>query len=135
MTLRTEDGTPIAVQNNRPFERTARTFNLTVAGLHTYYVLAGRTPLLVHNSACSLLLHERAGGHAIARHVGKSDAFLKARGLPKASTFNDLAAAEKATGDNIAKNQAAIQQWLSSAATGKKQPFETRWTAQAERSI
>ncbi|WFE66017.1 hypothetical protein [Micromonospora sp. WMMD714] len=25
-------------------------FNLTVAGLHTYYVLAGDTPVLVHNA-------------------------------------------------------------------------------------
>jgi hypothetical protein len=27
--------------------------NLTVANLHTYYVLAGATPVLVHNSACT----------------------------------------------------------------------------------
>lgn len=29
--------------------RTCDTFNLTVQGVHTYYVLAGRTPVLVHN--------------------------------------------------------------------------------------
>lgn len=29
--------------------RTVAAFNLTVAGLHTYYVLAGSTPVLVHN--------------------------------------------------------------------------------------
>ncbi|UUU21075.1 golvesin C-terminal-like domain-containing protein [Streptomyces sp. DSM 40750] len=35
-------------------ERTARAtvHNLTVEGLHTYYVLAGETPVLVHNSGC-----------------------------------------------------------------------------------
>ncbi len=27
-------------------------YNLTVADLHTYYVLAGQTPVLVHNSSC-----------------------------------------------------------------------------------
>ncbi|MES9589200.1 EndoU domain-containing protein [Streptomyces sp. NPDC094045] len=30
-----------------------RTHDLTVDGLHTYYVLAGETPVLVHNSNCS----------------------------------------------------------------------------------
>lgn len=29
-----------------------RTYNLTVDGVHTYYVLAGNTPVLVHNSGC-----------------------------------------------------------------------------------
>ena len=29
--------------------RHARTYNLTVDGVHTYYVLAGQTPVLVHN--------------------------------------------------------------------------------------
>ncbi|MFE0085891.1 hypothetical protein, partial [[Kitasatospora] papulosa] len=29
-----------------------RTYNLTVEDFHTYYVLAGATPVLVHNSNC-----------------------------------------------------------------------------------
>lgn len=49
-TLRTVDGTTVTVRHNRPYEQTARTYNLTVADLHTYYVLAGSTPVLVHNS-------------------------------------------------------------------------------------
>ncbi|WP_436845726.1 polymorphic toxin-type HINT domain-containing protein [Streptomyces shenzhenensis] len=52
MTLRTEDGDTVVVTANRPFTRHARTYNLTVEGLHTYYVLAGKTPVLVHNSSC-----------------------------------------------------------------------------------
>lgn len=31
------------------------TYNLTVEDLHTYYVLAGNIPVLVHNSACAVL--------------------------------------------------------------------------------
>jgi len=27
--------------------------NLTIADLHTYYVMAGKTPILVHNSNCN----------------------------------------------------------------------------------
>lgn len=29
-------------------------YNLTVADLHTYYVLAGDTPVLVHNVGCGV---------------------------------------------------------------------------------
>ncbi|MEV5432705.1 RNase A-like domain-containing protein [Streptomyces sp. NPDC052701] len=39
------------------------------------------------------------------------------------STFKDLTAAEKATADNLAANQAAIQRWLASASAGDKEPF------------
>ncbi|MET8566243.1 HNH/ENDO VII family nuclease [Streptomyces flaveolus] len=51
-TLRTEKGDTVIVTGNRAFTRHARTYNLTVDDLHTYYVLAGQTPVLVHNSSC-----------------------------------------------------------------------------------
>lgn len=50
MTLRTDDGSTVIVTGNRPFTKHARTYNFTVDELHTYYVLAGATPVLVHNS-------------------------------------------------------------------------------------
>jgi len=50
MSLRTPDGTTVTVTANRAYSRHARTFNLTIEGLHTYYVLAGSTPVLVHNT-------------------------------------------------------------------------------------
>ncbi|MFF0204449.1 ribonuclease domain-containing protein [Streptomyces sp. NPDC005017] len=50
MHLRTPDGTSVPITSNRPFGRRARTYNLTVDDLHTYYVLAGDAPVLVHNS-------------------------------------------------------------------------------------
>ncbi|WP_165484669.1 polymorphic toxin-type HINT domain-containing protein [Streptomyces kasugaensis] len=50
MTLLTNDGDTVIVAKNQPFAKHARTYNLTVEGLHTYYVLAGATPVLVHNS-------------------------------------------------------------------------------------
>lgn len=50
MTLRTDDGTVIAVDATHSFHRKQETRNLTVEGLHTYYVLAGATPVLVHNA-------------------------------------------------------------------------------------
>ncbi|MFJ4830486.1 polymorphic toxin-type HINT domain-containing protein [Streptomyces sp. NPDC088747] len=50
MTLRTDEGDTVVVTGNRPFIKRAVTYNLTVDELHTYYVLAGHTPVLVHNS-------------------------------------------------------------------------------------
>ncbi|GGR58324.1 polymorphic toxin-type HINT domain-containing protein [Streptomyces griseomycini] len=50
MTLRTETGDTVIVTGNRSFSKQARTYNLTVDDLHTYYVLAGTTPVLVHNA-------------------------------------------------------------------------------------
>ncbi|MER6684966.1 polymorphic toxin-type HINT domain-containing protein [Streptomyces olivaceoviridis] len=52
MTLRTDDGHTVIVTANRPFTTHARTYNLTVENVHTYYVLAGSTPVLVHNASC-----------------------------------------------------------------------------------
>jgi hypothetical protein len=52
MTLLTDDGDAVIVTGNRAFTKRARTYNLTVDDLHTYYVLAGATPVLVHNSNC-----------------------------------------------------------------------------------
>ncbi|SCK13828.1 MULTISPECIES: polymorphic toxin-type HINT domain-containing protein [unclassified Streptomyces] len=50
MTLLTDDADTVIVTANREYTRHARTYNLTVEDLHSYYVLAGATPVLVHNS-------------------------------------------------------------------------------------
>ncbi|MFJ9823669.1 polymorphic toxin-type HINT domain-containing protein [Streptomyces sp. NPDC101160] len=60
-TLLTDDGTTVTVTHNRSFTQHARTYNLTVDGLHTYYVLAGNTPILVHNSGCDLFPNTMPG--------------------------------------------------------------------------
>ncbi|MGW3957752.1 polymorphic toxin-type HINT domain-containing protein [Streptomyces sp. NPDC004752] len=50
MTLRTNEGDTVIVTANRAHTKELRTtYNLTVDGWHTYYVLAGATPVLVHN--------------------------------------------------------------------------------------
>ncbi|MGW0825058.1 polymorphic toxin-type HINT domain-containing protein [Streptomyces sp. NPDC002845] len=50
MTLLTDEGETVIVTGNRAYTQHATTYNLTVNDLHTYYVLAGETPVLVHNS-------------------------------------------------------------------------------------
>ncbi|MFF6999337.1 polymorphic toxin-type HINT domain-containing protein [Streptomyces sp. NPDC008313] len=60
MTLRSDDGSTVIVVGNKGFTKHARTYNLTVEGLHTYYVLAGETPVLVHNSnGCGVARNEK----------------------------------------------------------------------------
>ncbi|WP_223279781.1 polymorphic toxin-type HINT domain-containing protein [Streptomyces sp. SDr-06] len=49
MTLLRDDGSAVPVQANRAFLKHTRTYNLTITDDHTYYVLAGATPVLVHN--------------------------------------------------------------------------------------
>ncbi|RPK41475.1 tRNA3(Ser)-specific nuclease WapA precursor [Streptomyces sp. ADI92-24] len=64
MTLRTDNGSTVTIRGNRPYSQYARTYNFTVAELHTYYVLAGETPVLVHNSNCGIRRHDKARGAA-----------------------------------------------------------------------
>jgi len=63
MRLRLPDGGTATVSGVRDFENHQRTHDITVNGIHTYYVLAGATPVLVHNSGpCGISTrHEKAG--------------------------------------------------------------------------
>ncbi|MFJ4185032.1 polymorphic toxin-type HINT domain-containing protein [Kitasatospora sp. NPDC089509] len=51
-TLRTDTGATAQVASTRHWTGLEPAYNLTVHDLHTYYVLAGDTPLLVHNVIC-----------------------------------------------------------------------------------
>ncbi|GHF51531.1 hypothetical protein GCM10018790_31710 [Kitasatospora xanthocidica] len=48
--LRQPDGTTLTIQSVRNYPYAVTTHNLTVNLLHTYYVLAGAIPVLVHNT-------------------------------------------------------------------------------------
>jgi RHS repeat-associated protein len=60
MELRTPYGDTAELTANRHFDKRQRTHDLTITGIHAYYVLAGSTPLLVHN--CDLALGKKAAG-------------------------------------------------------------------------
>jgi hypothetical protein len=47
--LQTADGGEATVEEVTPYHSTDVTYDLTIDELHTYYVLAGATPVLVHN--------------------------------------------------------------------------------------
>lgn len=52
--LLTSDGRSVEVTSTRHYKKQQRTHDLTVDDIHTYYVLAGATPVLVHNSNCPI---------------------------------------------------------------------------------
>lgn len=56
--LQTADGSTAKVVNSRTYSDHKITYDLTVDGLHTYYVVAGDAALLVHN--CNTELRDRA---------------------------------------------------------------------------
>ncbi|MEV6957584.1 polymorphic toxin-type HINT domain-containing protein [Streptomyces sp. NPDC051183] len=60
--LLTASGETVRVIENRSYNQHARTYNLTVEELHTYYVIAGTTPLLVHNADCDVLAPDLGDG-------------------------------------------------------------------------
>lgn len=73
--------TILAVTTHRQY---AQVYNLTVAGLHTYYVMAGSTPVLVHNAPCTPLT--AAQQTDIAKYLG----YNKLRGnYGKANVFEN----------------------------------------------
>ncbi|MBW6439213.1 RHS repeat protein [Actinoplanes hulinensis] len=50
--IRTPTGTVVVDGMDEESREYAPAYNLTVADLHTYYVLAGKAPVLVHNTPC-----------------------------------------------------------------------------------
>ncbi|MGW7559159.1 polymorphic toxin-type HINT domain-containing protein [Streptomyces sp. NPDC054757] len=76
MTLRSDDGSTVIVTANKAFTKHARTYNLTVDEIHTYYVLAGTTPILVHNSGGCTTMSSAIGGDSslakAAQQAGKN---------------------------------------------------------------
>lgn len=66
MSLLTSDGQTVIVTGNRGYTSYAATYNFTVEDWHTYYVLAGKTPVLVHNANC--IVGTRQFDHAWDEH-------------------------------------------------------------------
>ncbi|WP_410664861.1 RNase A-like domain-containing protein [Amycolatopsis sp. lyj-84] len=98
---------------------TTTVYNFEVEGDHNYYITDAQ--LLVHN--CNLNYHEAAGGHAIKKHVGKTNSQLAARKIPRSSTFNDMPTAERVTQANLDANATAIASWKQGAAAGTFKRF------------
>ncbi|KAB2587498.1 hypothetical protein F5983_37650 [Streptomyces arboris] len=50
--VETDTGARVQIAGVDRWTQEVAVYNLTISNLHTYYVLAGSTPVLVHNSGC-----------------------------------------------------------------------------------
>ncbi|MFD8081626.1 polymorphic toxin-type HINT domain-containing protein [Kitasatospora sp. NPDC059722] len=89
--LRNSDGASVTVAGVRNYHQEVVTYNLTVSDLHTYYVLAGTMPVLVHNSSCGIPTKT----DRIAEHL----------------TFRDLDAAQRELGGEVVARKADGTPW------------------------
>ncbi|MFG3065272.1 RHS repeat-associated core domain-containing protein [Streptomyces sp. NPDC048231] len=87
MTLRTPDGHTVEIVAVSHFTKRQTTYDLTISGVHTYYVLAGATPVLVHNSSCPVPISKGRWDHIWDRHVNRSQ-------YPNKSKFNTTSKAK-----------------------------------------
>lgn len=83
---------------------------------------AGTTPAAVPG-ARDLREDERRGGHTLERHVGKTDEELRARlrrerRISAASTYTDLATAERVVGETLDRARRRVERWA--ARTGRR---------------
>ncbi|MEW2507953.1 hypothetical protein AB0878_46585 [Amycolatopsis sp. NPDC047767] len=65
------------IQTLHRYSSSFRTYNLTIDTTHTYHVLAGTTPVLVHNSSCPVC--ENPGHHDPAG--GRPNPYNRAKGV------------------------------------------------------
>ncbi|WP_242909192.1 polymorphic toxin-type HINT domain-containing protein [Actinomadura terrae] len=122
MWLRTSAGTYVQVKATQlQTVQHQRVHNLTVADHHTYYALAGATPILVHN--CNNLVDDAArfpAAHVLDEHVNVSDqqliAMAQASGVK--SRFADLQTAQQVVDYGIASNMKRINAWLRKGGIG-----------------
>jgi hypothetical protein len=70
--LRTADGHTAHIFSVRTYPLRLTSYNLTIADLHTYYVMAGTTPVLVHN--CGEGVPSGVGNLKDGAHMATSDA-------------------------------------------------------------
>ncbi|WP_395759215.1 polymorphic toxin-type HINT domain-containing protein [Streptomyces althioticus] len=76
MTVRTVEDADVTVVGVRKYTERQRTYDLTISDIHTYYVLAGGTPVLVHNTDWCTPADRIAdaadigNGHAGSKHAG-----------------------------------------------------------------
>jgi hypothetical protein len=63
MRLSTPSEEQVTVVATRSFEQRQRTHDLTIEGVHSYYVNAGETPLLVHNCLVTVYHYTNKSGY------------------------------------------------------------------------
>lgn len=80
----------------------------------------------------NLQSHENAGGHTIAKHISKSDAWLRNRCknekfLMTASTFSSLSSGESILADMIKDNRSLVQDYASGRRSNSEISAQESW--------
>ncbi|MER5530856.1 RICIN domain-containing protein [Streptomyces sp. NPDC002677] len=73
--LRTPTGALHKVVGVSPVAAPQQVWDLSIADVHTFYVLAGRTPVLVHNVECPVYYAEYPSGASIVADIDKRGLF------------------------------------------------------------
>ncbi|WP_371545810.1 polymorphic toxin-type HINT domain-containing protein [Streptomyces sp. NBC_00554] len=124
-TLSTPDGTRTVLTVKDRHEAAPRTvYDVTVSGLHTFYAVAGDSPVLVHN--CNDLVFDGQKFPGLAHTLDEHTAGAAADGLVDAaeaarlanakgvnSVFVDQETAQAVVDYALAKNATRIKNWLS----------------------
>ncbi|MER7179480.1 polymorphic toxin-type HINT domain-containing protein, partial [Streptomyces hyaluromycini] len=110
-TLRTSSGETVTVVGVHRYQRLHSAYNLSVADIHTYYVLAGTTPVLVHNTFCPVGFADLGGGrlqspggliYGFDRKFGNKIDHVLAHTVPDASRATHTVFVEKDPGKVLA---------------------------------
>ncbi|MFC1429959.1 ricin-type beta-trefoil lectin domain protein [Streptacidiphilus sp. N1-3] len=99
--LQTTGGSGATVLSVRDYTGSMATYDLTIDGVHTYYVVAGTTPVLVHNIDCGPALK----------------AAISVPGLSSLWTDSNRLTIEAALGGNLVKGYPYIDVWDAETAT------------------
>ncbi|WP_371617575.1 RHS repeat-associated core domain-containing protein [Streptomyces sp. NBC_00454] len=120
--LQTSSGTWVQVTEIQRWTQQKKVRNLTVASEHTYYVLAGAAPILVHN--CDVALGQKSEGtYAWAKDKG----FKHFGNLGKDEWQGPVEAAIRDTSNNLHVNMKGMGSFKESAMDGLKpgHPYAT----------
>jgi len=142
--LRTPEGAlrTVTAVRDRNESRARTVYDLTVSGLHTFYAVAGSTPVLVHNCNDLIVDDKKFSGlaHTLDEHVdptkAEAIALAEAKTLKTGkdtpnSVFVDRQTAQQVVDYAIANNANAIAKWLR----GSKQEREFVGTFGARNSL
>lgn len=142
--LRTPEGAlrTVTAVRDRNESRARTVYDLTVSGLHTFYAVAGSTPVLVHNCNDLIVDDKKFSGlaHTLDEHVdptaAEAIALAEAKTLKLGrdtpnSVFVDGQTAQQVVDYAIANNANAIAKWLR----GSKQEREFVGTFGARNSL
>ncbi|MFI5868388.1 polymorphic toxin-type HINT domain-containing protein [Streptomyces sp. NPDC051546] len=120
-TLRTPEGGSAVIGTVDRWTTVQAAYNLTINELHTYYVLAAGTPVLVHNASCLTLAarYYPELAHTFKYHAGitVTEARNRAMRIGQNSVFTSKELAQEVANDFATKHAKRIDRWMRTERT------------------